>query len=127
MNELKDAKLYGGIGSILSSFGGFVPLIGSLLSIAGFILEVLAVNKISRAVNDRDIFRNYIVALVVGIIGVVVAMIFGAVILLLLGGFEEGMYIFSREGYSLPFIGAMVLVLVVIWITLVIAMSFMKK
>ncbi|NHV06619.1 MAG: DUF996 domain-containing protein [Thaumarchaeota archaeon] len=131
MSELKDAKLYGGIGSILSSFGSFVPFIGSLLSIAGFVLEILAVNKISHVVNDKDIFKNYVAALIVGVVGVVVAVIFGFIVAFLLSipiperVFTGGMLL--ERGLNLPLVGAAVLVLIVIWITLVIAMSFMKK
>lgn len=132
MDELKDAKLYGGIGSILSSFGGFVPLIGSLLSIAGFILEILAVNKISHATNDKDIFKNYVFALVVGIVGVAVAIFFGIIASVLFGvsqGFERALthgLLLERE-LLIPFVGTILLVFVILWITLIIAMNFIKK
>jgi uncharacterized membrane protein len=102
-----------------------------LLSIAGFVLEILAVNKISHVVNDKDIFKNYVAALIVGVVGVVVAVIFGFIVAFLLSipiperVFTGGMLL--ERGLNLPLVGAAVLVLIVIWITLVIAMSFMKK
>jgi len=118
LGELKEAKLCGGIGSILA-FGSFIPYAGLLFPIAGLILEILAVNKISHVVNDKSIFKNYIVAVVVETVGVVGAIIFGAATFILLEG--------SLEKFSLSLIGAILIGLIVLWITLVIAMNFMKK
>ncbi|HDN95910.1 MAG TPA: DUF996 domain-containing protein [Thermoplasmatales archaeon] len=69
--DLREAKKYGGIGAILSLFGGIVPYIGIAITIAGIILLLLAVKKISEAVNNQEIFKNYVIYFILGIIGVI--------------------------------------------------------
>src|SRR5579875_1737975 len=61
MTRLGDARVIGGIGSILLFFPG--------VSIVGLILVFIAVKYISDEVQDKSIFDNMLIALIAGIIG----------------------------------------------------------
>ncbi len=63
--QLKTAKYLGGIGGILSLLGG-IPSVGWLLSLSGLVMEVLAVKKIADLVKRKEIFREYLVAIILG-------------------------------------------------------------
>ena len=59
MVELKDAKIWGGIGAILTVVGlGFI----------GFILKLIGVKKISDATGNEEIFSKYLWAAILAII-----------------------------------------------------------
>lgn len=62
--SLKEARIYGSVGAILSILGGNIPRVGNLVSIIGFVLILLAVKEISLAVNREDIFKDYLVAFI---------------------------------------------------------------
>jgi len=62
--SLKEARIYGSVGAILSILGGNISRIGNLISIIGFVLILLAVKEISLAVNREDIFKDYLVAFI---------------------------------------------------------------
>ncbi|MGB9728701.1 MAG: DUF996 domain-containing protein [Thermoprotei archaeon] len=59
MASLHDAKILGGIGSILMLF---VPVVGQILVLIG-------IKNISDITNDRSVFDNALYALIFGIIG----------------------------------------------------------
>jgi uncharacterized membrane protein len=94
MDSLQKAKLYGGIGSILLLLNYVVSIILSaivgitglaeriitsllpfLVSIAGYILILIAVKSISEATNDEAIYNNVFNAVMLFIIGPIVATI----------------------------------------------------
>ncbi|WP_010477922.1 DUF996 domain-containing protein [Thermococcus zilligii] len=63
MAELKDAKIWGGIGAILTLVGlGFI----------GFILKLVGVKKISEATGNEEIFSKYLWAAVLNILASVI-------------------------------------------------------
>jgi uncharacterized membrane protein len=62
LGKLSDAKILGGIGSILE----IIPF----ASIVGYILTLIAVKYVSDEVQDRTIFNDMIYAVVAGIVGV---------------------------------------------------------
>ncbi len=65
MAELKDAKVWGGIGAILTLVGlGFV----------GFILKLVGVKRISDATGNEEIFSKYLWAAVLAIIASVLTL-----------------------------------------------------
>lgn len=67
MAELKDAKVWGGVGAILTVVGlGFI----------GFILKLLGVKKISEATGNEEIFSKYLWSAVLAIIAS--AILFGS-------------------------------------------------
>ncbi len=43
MGTLRDAKNYGGVGAILLLISSFIPIVGIVVGIVGFILVLLAV------------------------------------------------------------------------------------
>ena len=71
---LSEAKVLGVIGSILILFTA-VPNVGILVGIAGFVLILLAIKKISEAVGDKSIFQNMRNAILLAIGAVVVGAI----------------------------------------------------
>jgi uncharacterized membrane protein len=80
MASLSQAKILGGIGSILVLLGGLgslaLPFLGAGLPIVGLILTLVAVKFISDVVQDSSIFRNIIIGLGVAIIGSIVLGVF---------------------------------------------------
>src|ERR1700674_5304507 len=71
MPTISQAKTYGGVGSILVLLA-FIPTVGWILSIIGFILTLLAVKYISDDLHDNTIFNNMIIAVVISIIAFIV-------------------------------------------------------
>lgn len=65
--KLKNAKILGGIGAILSILA-ILPVIGWLLSLAGIVLVFIAVKKIADVVERTQIFRDFIKAFICDII-----------------------------------------------------------
>jgi uncharacterized membrane protein len=63
MGTLRDAKLFGGIGSILMLF---IPIVGQ-------ILVILAAKYISDVTKDESIFKNVLYAMIFTIIGGIVS------------------------------------------------------
>jgi len=61
MGKLSDAKMLGGIGSILQ----IIPFLGIL----GYILTLIAVKFVSDEVQDSSIFTNMLYAVIAGIAG----------------------------------------------------------
>jgi|SRR5579872_936685 len=74
MTSISDAKVLGGIGSLLVLFS-VVPNIGWLLGIAGFIMVLLAVKNISQVFSEPKIYRNMQNAVVLAIGAIVVGTI----------------------------------------------------
>ena len=80
MASLSDAKVLGGIGSILVLFTA-VPNVGWILGIAGFVMILVAVNNISQVVKDKKIYNNMRTAIIltIGAIAVGTVTVVGAV------------------------------------------------
>ena len=70
MGSLSQAKTMGGIGSILTLLL-FVPAVGAVLVIVGWILILLAVRNISEVVQDKSIFNNMLYSVILAIIGTI--------------------------------------------------------
>ena len=79
MASLSQAKLLGGVGSILVLVGGLGSLatvyLGATLPIVGLIMTLIAVKYISDVAQDSSIFRNIIIGLGVAIVGVVILVV----------------------------------------------------
>ena len=105
MPELSQVRTLGGVGSILMVLG-LVPLVGWVLGIAGAIMVLLAIKQISEMVEDRSIFNNMIIAIILGIVGiaVVVAVIVGSVLSTMGLGNLSGMF---PNGFANGFPGYM--------------------
>lgn len=76
MASLGQAKILGGIGSILTLLTVLpVPYAGGVLSLVGWILILVAVKQISDALGDSKIFNDMLIAAVLLIIGIIVAVV----------------------------------------------------
>jgi len=56
MKSLSDAKIFGGIGTILLLVGALIPQNGFVVVIVGFILQFIAVKHISEHVKEKSIY-----------------------------------------------------------------------
>jgi uncharacterized membrane protein len=112
-----------------------VPAVGWVLSIAGGIMVLIAIKYISEIVQDGSIFTNMILAVVLGIVGVVV----GAVVIVGAVFAKLGLRAFTGAfpGYSTPsaipagdwvglILGALA-GLAVIWVLLLVSAIFVRK
>jgi len=63
------AKTLGGIGAILVLLS-FVPSVGALLGLVGFVMILFGVKYISDDLKDKAVFNNMILAVVLGIVGI---------------------------------------------------------
>ena len=130
MGTLSQAKTYGGVGSILILLG-FIPTVGWVLAIVGFILTLIAIKYIADSVQDQSIFQNALIAVVISIIGVAVAGIIVAASIFRLMGIRASL-VAARTTGTVPtgffgVIGAVIGGLIVTWILLVIAAYFLRK
>lgn len=139
MSDFKNAKMFGGIGSILMLVGFFIPSIGLIVTLVGAILVIIAVKQISEELKENDIFKNYLMYFILFIISV--AALFS--ILLLTGGaaFSGSLTdILSSqtgggfdpstitENMDIPaLIGGCLLAVAVFWILQIIAAIFLRK
>lgn len=108
MSRLSDARILGGIGSILE----IIPF----LSIVGYILTLIAVKHISDEVHDGQIFSDMLYAVVSGVVGAALGagiILFGTFSAILAGGFAA---LFGALAF-----------LVVIWVALVVSSIFIRK
>jgi uncharacterized membrane protein len=108
MGKLSDAKMLGGIGSILQ----IIPFI----SIVGFILTLIAVKYVSDEVNDSSIFSDMLYAVITGIVGFIVGasvLFFGALSSMFTAGISAitGAFAF----------------LAIVWIVLIISAVFVRR
>jgi uncharacterized membrane protein len=127
MTTLSQAKTLGGVGAILGLLT-FIPYVGGILGIVGIILILIAVNHVSNIVEDRNIFKNMIYAVILRIVGIVV----GAVTV-----FASVFRFIGFEGWTGPieplpsdimgFILGIVLGLVIIWIFYLISAFFLRR
>lgn len=89
MSSLSSAKAVGGVGAILVLLS-LVPQIGALFGIAGFIMILIAIKSISDTVEDPKIFKNMMTAVILSIIGIVIASV--VVMATLLTAFQNGYF-----------------------------------
>lgn len=72
MGSLSQAKTLGGIGSILTLLLLAPYYSGTVLVIIGWILILLATKRISDAVQDKSIYNNVLVAVILQVVGNIV-------------------------------------------------------
>jgi uncharacterized membrane protein len=131
---LREAKTMGGVGSILVLLS-FVPFVGFVFGLAGLVMVLLAVKRISEAVNDSEIFRNVLMAVILQIVGsaisafVVIEGILSTFMMAPLGspfdGFGgPGMF---GAGAAIAFLGSLLAGLIAMWVILIIAARFLRR
>ena len=137
--DMKTSRLLGIIGALFMVIG-FLPTIGGILMLIGLIFVIIALKGYGDFYKDNSIFNNTIYTIVLEIIGVVVflgVVIYGAFEFLSSLGIEN---IYELSSWTqidwqnaidinniLPFIGAIVLGLVILFAFTVIASLFFKK
>jgi len=138
MPQLSQAKTLGGIGSILMILS-FVPAVGWLLAIAGAVMVLVAIKYISEIVQDNSIFNNMLLAIVLGIVGLVigVVVILGTVLATFGLGAISGWFSSGVPGFTTPptvptggfislIVGA-IAGLAIIWVLLLVSAIFMRR
>ncbi|VVB52159.1 Uncharacterised protein [uncultured archaeon] len=129
MNSLAQARTLGGIGSILILLG-IVPIAGVVLFIVGFIMVLMAVKYISETVEDKTIFNNMLIAVILAIVGMI------AGLAVAIAGrpfpfFREfrplyGQSMFIEPG-MFPFFTTLVIALVIVWVFYIGSAIFLRK
>ncbi len=110
-----------------------VPSVGWVLSIVGAILVLIAIKYVADAISDPSIFNNMLIAVLVGLIGVVVGVfvIFAAVLRAVGLNFLRPSLSGSPPNFAPgDFVGLIVGVvagLVVVWILLLVSAYFVRK
>jgi uncharacterized membrane protein len=139
MVDLKNAKLLGGIGSILMLVGVFIPMAGAILPFIGLILVLIAVHNIGSVTKDESIFRNYLFSFILQIVAVVafvaiMVIAFGATVGFSFYDFQNMLE--SQTGVTDPaaffsdfgaLIGGCCLAGLVAWILMIISALFLRK
>jgi uncharacterized membrane protein len=107
--DLKNAKIYGGIGVIFTLLGG-LRRIGPLLRIAGLILILIALYELAQRLKEEKIFRQYLIGIIINIVGtglaITLAIINGAwsiAKMILFGGYTSYQDILSEISFALIF------------------------
>jgi uncharacterized membrane protein len=105
MVTLSQAKMLGGIGSILV----FIPFV----SVLGYILVIIAVNGIANDLQDRSIFRNMLGSTIAGIAGALLGAV--VVIEVLIGSFSGSL------------VAGLITLLLLSWVCLLLSAIFLRR
>ena len=130
MGTLRDARNYGGVGAILLLIGSFIPFVGVVVGIVGFILVLLAVKYISEAVGDRSVYDNMLFFVILAIIGFVVAFlfIFTALLPFLGPGFQPPTDLPDiTDPLAIFAVVTLLIGLVIAWIVAIVAALFLRR
>lgn len=141
MPELSQAKTLGGVGSILMLLTP-APFVGWVLCIAGAVMVLMAIKYISDVVQDRAIFNDMLIAIVLGVAGFVVgaAVILRTIFVMFGLGAMRTWFIGGYPGYAPPslpsgvpaggwleLIAGAFIGLAIIWILLVVSAIFVRR
>ena len=128
MNSLAQAKTLGGIGSILILLS-IIPYAVIVLFIVGFILVLMAVKYISEAAEDKTIFNNMLIAVILAIVGMIAEAAF--VVARLFPFFREFMPMYGPsmfvEPRMYPFFTTLIIALVILWVFYIGSAIFLRK
>jgi len=128
MGTISQAKTLGGVGSILVLLT-VIPTVGPVLAIIGFIMTLIAVKYIADSLQDKTIFKDMIIGVVLSIIGfAVVGVLVGASVYRFAGlrGATTASQVASTPGFG-TLIGEIIGALVVGWIVLVVSAYFFRR
>ncbi len=76
--NISTEKLFGAIGLIFIFFS-IIPLVGLLFWFAGYILLTIGMYQLSKRFNNPSLFNNFLIAVVLSILGWVIALVFGVI------------------------------------------------
>jgi uncharacterized membrane protein len=113
----------------------FVPTVGFVLGIVGLVLVLIAVKQISDAVNDREIFNNVLMAVILQVVGIGIltfAVLGGLISMFAMAPFGSPFDGFGGPGLMdggavFAFLGILIVGLIAMWIVLIIAARFLRK
>ncbi|MCD6171975.1 MAG: DUF996 domain-containing protein [Thermoplasmata archaeon] len=126
--NLSQAKVYGGIGAILSLIGGVVPYAGGVLAIIGVILILIAVKKISDETRDEAIFKNYFISFIMGLVAIAVTIVsFIAIIGMDVFFHVDKLEEFLKAHSLVHLIAALIIAFIVLWIFEIVSAVFLKN
>lgn len=132
LTRLSDARTMGCLGSVLVLLTP-VPTVGWILAIAGLILVLVAIERISVAVEDTSIYRNmiYSVLLAIGSLCVAAVTVVAAVLKILgMGSFVDSTFMLSpnlKPGDWVAFALAVLPGLIAVWVLIVASSVFLRK
>jgi uncharacterized membrane protein len=137
--DMSSSRLLGIIGALFMIIG-FLPSVGWLLMLIGIIFVLIAIKGYGDAYKDESIFHNTLYTIVFEIVGVVVflgVVIFGLMSFLSSVGINNITQLSSWQNINwqqaistsnfLPFIGAIILGLVILFAFTVIASLYFRK
>lgn len=132
MGLLSDAKTLGGIGSILVLLT-VAPSVGWILGIVGFVMILVAISRISQAVNDKKIYDNMLasVILAIGAIAVGALTVIGSVYKVLgMGSFVGPDFVLSSNITTGDWIGLIATAaggIIAVWLILLVSAVFIRR
>ncbi|VVB95014.1 Uncharacterised protein [uncultured archaeon] len=129
MNSLAQARTLGGIGSILILLA-IIPIAGGVLFIVGLIMVLIAVKYISENVEDKTIFNNMLIAVILVIVGMIAgfAVAIAGKMFPFFGEFRPlyGPSMFM-EPRMYPFFITFIIALVIVWVFCIGSAIFLRK
>lgn len=97
-------------------FFNFIPYIGQIIAIVGFVLYSMGVYSVAKAAASKSLFKNYIIAVLIGFFGVflvfMTALIFGVSMGVLSGDEDVGV---GSGVISVLLFGALIVLIVAIY------------
>ena len=132
MDELRNAKILGGIGALLTLIG-VIPTIGWLFGIIGFILVLIAVKYIADAAKEKSIMNNYLYFFILSIISLIIPLIILLYTFQSVGGISYFMEFQNMTDplaiweYIQPVLMGAIGAFVALWVILLISAIFLKK
>jgi uncharacterized membrane protein len=119
--NISTQKMLGGIGYILILLS-WMPRIGVLLSLVGAVLWLISMYQLSNILRKPSIFQKVLIYLILGIIGVLIALAFG-----LMAGISLFTLVRGETGAVLGLGLGVVVAIVVAYATLVVSAYFYKE
>jgi uncharacterized membrane protein len=134
MHQLSQARTLGGVGALLMLLV-WIPPLGWVLSLIGAVMVLFAIRYISEALQDRSIFNNMVIAIILEVAGLVVGVtVLVETVLSTIGlGIITGYYSSGIPGVSLPpglltgNLTGLIVGVVIIWITILVSAIFVRR
>ena len=104
--DMKNIKIIGGIGAVCLFFT-WIPYLGFIFALAGLIMLTIAIKKISDKNTSENTFKNWIIALVISLVSLVLNLFIGGAML----GIASSV---SDEGSALAALGVGTIILLVL-------------
>ncbi len=128
MSKLGSAKIYGGIGAILTLIGSFLPY--GVVSLIGIVLVFIAVKYISDEAKETGIFQNYLISFIFRICSIfalvaVTIIVVGSVSLKNIEKFSNPKDLF--EGLAGSVLVGIIIGIIAMWIFWIIAAIYLRK